>query len=35
MNIVLSASKDKSIKFWELPDFWRDKKLEEEELKEE
>jgi hypothetical protein len=28
LGIILTGSKDKSIKFWELPEYWRDKKLE-------
>jgi len=29
MGLIVSSGKDKSIKFYELPEFWRDKKLEE------
>ena len=28
---MISSGKDKSIKFFELPEYWRDKKLEEQE----
>jgi len=31
LGIIVSSGKDKSIKFYELPEYWRDKKLEEQE----
>ena len=31
LGVILSAGKDKSIKFWEVPEYWRDKKIEEQE----
>lgn len=34
LGIIVSSGKDKSIKFYELPEYWRDKKIEEEERRE-
>jgi len=34
VNILVSAGKDKKIKFYQLPDEWRDKRLEAEIMKE-
>jgi len=29
--MIASSGKDKSIKFWQLPEYWRDQKIEQQE----